>query len=248
MTTNSVYSAKRWSKSPSVNPRGARTIPASRHPRAVDRSSHEEQTEPRQAELPPRPRQQRRPSRRDERTSNDPWAGHRRATELLTFLARKLVQKPEDVAVELFVDEQAQPVIELIVHPDDLGKVIGRSGRVAHALRTIVRAAAEGRVAVDILDSEEAARIGREPVVAVGRIAGIFGVRGELKCDPTAAGRIVFSEGNQLECRRGDDSVGIRLTGVRPHGKRLLIRLQGVEVPTQPQRLPARRYGRRART
>jgi predicted RNA-binding protein YlqC (UPF0109 family) len=62
------------------------------------------------------------------------------------------------VNVELFIDEQAQPVIELIVDPEDLGKVIGRSGRVAQALRTIVRATAEGRVAVDILDSDEAAQ------------------------------------------------------------------------------------------
>ena len=87
----------------------------------------------------------------------DPWAGHRRATDLLAFLARKLVQKPESVTVELFIDEEAQPVIELVVDPEDLGKVIGRSGRVAQALRTLVRATAEGRVAVDILDSEEAA-------------------------------------------------------------------------------------------
>ncbi|HEX4014319.1 MAG TPA: KH domain-containing protein [Candidatus Cybelea sp.] len=101
-------------------------------------------------------RRERRPS--PSRSSNDPWAGHRRASELLQFLARKLVTNPDEVAVELFVDERAQPVIELIVHPDDLGKVIGRSGRVAHALRTIVRATAEGRVAVDILDSEEAAQ------------------------------------------------------------------------------------------
>ena len=89
--------------------------------------------------------------------SGDPWAGHRRATALLGFLARKLVANAEVVGVELFVDEQAQPVIELVVSPDDLGKVIGRNGRVAHALRTIVRATAEGRVAIDILDSEEAA-------------------------------------------------------------------------------------------
>jgi uncharacterized protein len=75
----------------------------------------------------------------------------------LNFLARKLVQKPECVTVELFIDEQAQPVIELVVDPEDLGKVIGRSGRVAQALRTVVRATAEGRVSVDILDSEEAA-------------------------------------------------------------------------------------------
>jgi predicted RNA-binding protein YlqC (UPF0109 family) len=100
----------------------------------------------------PGPRRERKPN-----TGGDPWAGHRRATELLNFLARKLVQKPEAVRVELFVDEEAQPVIELIVDPEDLGKVIGRSGRVAQALRTVVRATAEGRVAVDILDSEEAA-------------------------------------------------------------------------------------------
>ena len=102
----------------------------------------------------PHPRREHRPSR----PSSDPWAGHRRASELLVFLARKLVANPDDVKVELFVDERAQPVIELVVHPDDLGKVIGRSGRVAHALRTIVRATAEGRVAVDILDTEEAAQ------------------------------------------------------------------------------------------
>ncbi|MGA8098044.1 MAG: KH domain-containing protein [Candidatus Cybelea sp.] len=108
---------------------------------------------------PPRPA---RPVVRRERKPNppggDPWAGHRRATELLDFLARKLVQKPDSVSVELFIDEHAQPVIELVVDPEDLGKVIGRSGRVAQALRTVVRATAEGRVSVDILDSEEAAQ------------------------------------------------------------------------------------------
>jgi hypothetical protein len=95
--------------------------------------------------------------RRDRPPSADPWAGYRRATDVLGFLAGKLVAKPDVVKVELFTDEEGKPVIELVVDPDDLGKVIGRSGRVAHALRTIVRATAEGRVSVDILDSEEAA-------------------------------------------------------------------------------------------
>jgi uncharacterized protein len=106
-------------------------------------------------------RPSRRPASRERRPSEtpaDPWAGHRRATELLQFLARKLVQKPDAVSVELFIDENAQPVIELVVDPEDLGKVIGRSGRVAQALRTVVRATAESRVAVDILDSEEASQ------------------------------------------------------------------------------------------
>jgi uncharacterized protein len=119
-----------------------------------------EQPPPRPARpaRPPAPRRERRPSA----PSNDPWAGHRRASELLGFVARKLVQKPESVTVELFIDEHAQPVIELVVDPEDLGKVIGRSGRVAQALRTVVRATAEGRVAVDILDSNEAAEAAEE--------------------------------------------------------------------------------------
>lgn len=101
-----------------------------------------------------RGRRERKPAAR----SSDPWAGHRRATELLEFLARKLVQKPDAVSVELFIDEESQPVIELVVDPEDLGKVIGRSGRVAQALRTVVRATAESRVAVDIIDTEEASQ------------------------------------------------------------------------------------------
>ncbi|HVS46630.1 MAG TPA: KH domain-containing protein [Verrucomicrobiae bacterium] len=72
-------------------------------------------------------------------------------------MAKKLVAKPDDVTVDLFADEDGKPVIELVVDPEDLGKVIGRNGRVAQALRTIVRATAEGRISVDILDSEEAA-------------------------------------------------------------------------------------------
>ena len=64
--------------------------------------------------------------------------------------------------------------------------------------------------------------------IEVGRIAGPFGLTGELKCDPTSAGRIVFLAGAELECRRGDRSSQVRLTGVRAHKGRLLIRIDGV--------------------
>jgi len=134
---------------------GARKI-ASGNETVIDEIEPEDARPPRAERRDRSPRRDREPSRRS-RNPNDPWAGHRRAAELLGFLARKLVQHPDDVSVELFTDEEGKPVIELIVDPEDLGKVIGRSGRVAHALRTIVRATAEGRVSVDILDSEEAA-------------------------------------------------------------------------------------------
>jgi uncharacterized protein len=87
----------------------------------------------------------------------DPDAARQRAGELLAFLAKKLVAKPDAVSVDVFPPEDGyQAQIELIVDPEDLGKVIGRNGRVAQALRTVVRATAEGKVSVEILDSEEA--------------------------------------------------------------------------------------------
>ncbi|HEX3458981.1 MAG TPA: ribosome maturation factor RimM [Candidatus Baltobacteraceae bacterium] len=64
---------------------------------------------------------------------------------------------------------------------------------------------------------------------AVGRIAGVFGLRGELKCDPTQAGRIVFSAGARLTCGHGEQNATVRLASVRPHGARLLVRFEGVE-------------------
>jgi predicted RNA-binding protein YlqC (UPF0109 family) len=77
-----------------------------------------------------------------------------RAVELLEFLAKRLVSKPEAVLVDLHPDARGA-VLELEVDPEDLGKVIGRGGRVAQALRTLVRAGAEGRVTIDIIDSDE---------------------------------------------------------------------------------------------
>jgi predicted RNA-binding protein YlqC (UPF0109 family) len=97
------------------------------------------------------------PRRRFEAAKRDPLPpeiAHPRAVELLTFLAKKLVSKPDAVFVELHPDARGA-VLELEVDPDDLGKVIGRGGRVAQALRTIVRAGAEGRVTVDIVDAED---------------------------------------------------------------------------------------------
>jgi 16S rRNA processing protein RimM len=65
--------------------------------------------------------------------------------------------------------------------------------------------------------------------IEVGRIAGIFGLRGELKCDPTSAGRILFSVGAALRCEAKETSLTIRLKHVRPHKGRLLISIEGVD-------------------
>jgi len=91
---------------------------------------------------------------RPPRAPLDPQVSRTRAVDLLEFLAKGLVAKPEAVHIET-IDDDRGPIIELEVDPDDLGKVIGRGGRVAQALRTLVRAGAEGRVTVDIIDSDE---------------------------------------------------------------------------------------------
>jgi uncharacterized protein len=75
--------------------------------------------------------------------------------ELLEYLARGLVESPEHVKVEEVSEDDGAIVLELSVAPDDYGTVIGRGGRTASALRTVVKAAAVkgGRpVFVDIVD------------------------------------------------------------------------------------------------
>ncbi|HEX7291211.1 MAG TPA: KH domain-containing protein [Conexibacter sp.] len=75
--------------------------------------------------------------------------------ELLEYLARELVDAPDEVAVEEFEEDDGTLVLELSVADDDYGKVIGRGGRTANALRLVVKAAAvkeDRRVLVDIVD------------------------------------------------------------------------------------------------
>jgi predicted RNA-binding protein YlqC (UPF0109 family) len=75
--------------------------------------------------------------------------------ELLEFIARSLVADPDAVEVTEIEETEGEVVLELEVAEDDLGRVIGRGGRVANALRTVIKAAAtraEKRVIVDIID------------------------------------------------------------------------------------------------
>jgi hypothetical protein len=74
--------------------------------------------------------------------------------ELLAYLARELVDDPDAVHVDA-EERDGALVLRLHVAPDDVGKVIGRGGRIVRALRTVVRASAvrEGRrVLVEIAD------------------------------------------------------------------------------------------------
>ena len=74
--------------------------------------------------------------------------------ELLEYLARALVDNPDGVEVTS-VEGERSVILQLRVHPEDVGKVIGKNGRIAQAMRTLIKASAtrEGRNAiVEIID------------------------------------------------------------------------------------------------
>ncbi|MEA2198677.1 MAG: uncharacterized protein QOJ25_2728 [Solirubrobacteraceae bacterium] len=76
--------------------------------------------------------------------------------ELLEYLTRQLVDRPDAVHVEELEEDDGTIVLELSVADDDYGQVIGRGGRTAAALRAVVKAAAardRRRVLVDIVDA-----------------------------------------------------------------------------------------------
>ena len=75
--------------------------------------------------------------------------------ESLEHLIRGIVTHPDDVRVMSRMLRRGN-VLEVRVHPDDLGKVIGRGGRTARALRTVINALSSGNyVRIDLLDANE---------------------------------------------------------------------------------------------
>lgn len=74
--------------------------------------------------------------------------------DLLTYIAQNLVEHPQAVDVQVQESEEAT-VLELRVDPSDMGKVIGRQGRIAKDIRTVMRSVAQRqgkKVSVEIID------------------------------------------------------------------------------------------------
>lgn len=72
----------------------------------------------------------------------------------MEHLVRGIVDNPDEVSVDMVSGRRGR-TIEIRVHPDDLGKVIGRSGRTARALRTVTTALGGRGVRVDVVDTDE---------------------------------------------------------------------------------------------
>ncbi|HZK05056.1 MAG TPA: RNA-binding protein [Actinomycetaceae bacterium] len=73
--------------------------------------------------------------------------------DALDHLVRGIVDHPDEVRVSSRSMRRGE-MLEVRVHPDDLGRVIGRSGRTAKALRTVIGALAKGPVRVDVVDTD----------------------------------------------------------------------------------------------
>jgi len=73
--------------------------------------------------------------------------------EALEHLVRGIVDHPDEVQVDLVTTRRGR-TLEVRVHPDDLGKVIGRGGRTATALRTVISAVGGRGVRVDVVDTD----------------------------------------------------------------------------------------------
>lgn len=74
--------------------------------------------------------------------------------EALAHLVCGIVDNPGDVRVKE-KSTRREPLLEVRVHPDDLGRVIGRSGRTARALRTVTTALSNDDIRVDIVDTDK---------------------------------------------------------------------------------------------
>ena len=135
--------------------------------------------------------------------------------ELLEYLAKALVDKPEAVEVEEFDEDDGTLVLELSVDDDDYGHVIGRGGRTAQALRTVVKAAAVRTTAASSSTSSTE--------IEVGGSAGPHGLDGSFHVTRPA----------ELLARREvcvDGSLGVRSTRWRAPRQKPIVRLEGVLV------------------
>ena len=74
--------------------------------------------------------------------------------QALEHLVKGIVEHPDDVRVDRARGRRGD-TLEIRVHPDDLGKVIGRAGRTAQALRTVVGAVGGRGIRVDVVDTDE---------------------------------------------------------------------------------------------
>ena len=135
---------------------------------------------------------------------DEPSEEDARLIELVGFLVQGIVSNPDEVEVEEFLDDVGS-VYGVRVHPEDVGRVIGKEGRVANALRHVVKAAATktgARVAVEIITEDTPLNIidddeqtSGASTSATGNRGGVVSASGAVDADMGQAGRESEEEG-----------------------------------------------------
>ena len=117
--------------------------------------------------------------------------------DAVEHLVRGIVDNPDDVRVDMVTSRRGRTV-EVHVHPEDLGKVIGRGGRTATALRTLVAGIGGRGIRVDVVDTDQIVNMD----LVVGRVVKAHGVTGEVVVDVrTDDPETRFAPGTSLRAR-----------------------------------------------
>lgn len=152
--------------------------------------------------------------------------------EALEHLVKGIVDNPEEVVITER-DGRRGTTLEVRVHPDDIGKVIGRNGRTAKALRTVVSALAGRSVRVDLIEADEA----RQLLLVVGRIGRAHGLRGEVTIEVRtdnpeerfAVGNILITDPSELG--------PLEIESLRNHNGTFLLSFKGRQDRNQAESL-----------
>src|SRR3989338_3077070 len=154
--------------------------------------------------------------------------------ELVQYLARSLVNNPDAVEVKETQGETAS-VLELKVAKEDLGRIIGKQGRTAKSIRTILNAAASRANRRVVLEIVAAQSLSCSPtkvsarLIPLGEIVTTHGLDGWLKLKLYNPQTPTLSSTQKVFLEKGGASSPHWLEARKPHKGHLLLRLRGVE-------------------
>ncbi len=154
--------------------------------------------------------------------------------EFLEYVARSLVDKPDAVSVEA-EDEGDETILTLVVDQEDMGRVIGRDGRIANAIRSLLRVMA---TRMDATSSSRSSPTPTEPRRVVARILRPKGLRGGVRVELLTDWPDRIAPGAEVWVEGAPDPVEV--TAVETGGRIPVLHLSGVTSRDEAERLAGR--------
>lgn len=148
------------------------------------------------------------------------------AATVLEYITKAVVDEPDQVEVETSEGRRGTVSLEVHVADDDMGRVIGKRGRVANSIRTVVRAAAAVTGSRSTSSSSSSPVPDPVTLLEVGRVAKAHGLRGEVVVALSTNRPDRVAKGSVLHTDRGP----LTVVASRPHQKRHIVRFAGVDT------------------